>query len=252
MLKCYQCGAHNQPDSKFCGACGAKLPVETPISPPHNASGVSGNAQPAGGPPPLPGAQPAAFQQTNVRPAAVPPPPVQPVRQGPPPPPSAGVPNGMAAQPPHYYGSPPPSQGYNSPPPGPAHYQAGPRQTQGWLLEKTEKLGLARNIAALLCYALGWVSGLILFFAERDPYVRFHAAQSVAIFGGINLLIKAIGIMSPMLGGLWGLISSLFSLISLASFIIWLVLMYKAYHGEYYKAPIVGDMAEQFVRNHPN
>jgi uncharacterized membrane protein len=33
--------------------------------------------------------------------------------------------------------------------------------------------------------------------------------------------------------------------IGLAMFILWIVLMYKAYHGEKFKLPIVGDFAEK-------
>src|SRR5216684_4441136 len=38
--------------------------------------------------------------------------------------------------------------------------------------------GLAENVAGLLCYSLGWLTGLIFLLIDRRPSVQFHAAQS--------------------------------------------------------------------------
>ncbi len=43
--------------------------------------------------------------------------------------------------------------------------------------------GLAENVAASLCYVVGWVTGLIFFLIDKRPNVRFHAAQSIVVFG---------------------------------------------------------------------
>ncbi len=48
--------------------------------------------------------------------------------------------------------------------------------------------GISQNLAALLSYSLGWLTGLIFYFLDRRPYVRFHAAQSIVVFGGIHIL----------------------------------------------------------------
>ncbi len=48
--------------------------------------------------------------------------------------------------------------------------------------------GLEENVAGLLCYVLGWVSGVILLLVEsQNPFVRFHAAQSIIVFGVANI-----------------------------------------------------------------
>jgi hypothetical protein len=47
--------------------------------------------------------------------------------------------------------------------------------------------GLAENVAGLLCYVLGWITGLIFFLTDKRPFVRFHAAQSIVVFGSLRL-----------------------------------------------------------------
>src|SRR5882757_7779196 len=48
--------------------------------------------------------------------------------------------------------------------------------------------GLQENLAGLLCYVLGWITGLVFFFIDKRPFVRFHAAQSIVVFGGLHVL----------------------------------------------------------------
>ena len=62
--------------------------------------------------------------------------------------------------------------------------------------EKNSNTGLDSNIAALLSYVLGWVTGLIFFLIEqKDEYVRFHALQSIIVFGSISVFSIVIGIL---------------------------------------------------------
>ena len=108
--------------------------------------------------------------------------------------------------------------------------------------ENTDRtaLGCDANVAAALAYLLGWISGVVLLLAERqNRFVRFHALQSILVFGALSLawfLCLAI----PLLG--W-LIS--FILIPPISGVLWLLLMFKAYQGERFKLPVAGDIAEQ-------
>jgi len=96
------------------------------------------------------------------------------------------------------------------------------------------------NVVATLAYFLGWISGAILLVTERqNRFVRFHALQSVIVFGILSLA-WFLFLSIPLLG--W-LIS--FILIPPVSAIVWLLLMFKAYQGERFKLPIVGDIAEQ-------
>ena len=104
---------------------------------------------------------------------------------------------------------------------------------------KNTVLGVTENLEALLCYALGWVSGLIFLFAEKNnAYVRFHALQSLVAFGALHVAASVIWII-PILGGLISV------LISIGMFVLWIVMMIKAYKGERYKLPVAGDFVEQ-------
>ncbi|HEX4075988.1 MAG TPA: zinc-ribbon domain-containing protein [Candidatus Acidoferrales bacterium] len=109
---------------------------------------------------------------------------------------------------------------------------------------------MAENVAGFLCYLLVWVTGIIFFLIDKRPYVRFHAAQSIVIFGGLSVLHFAIGIFvgaSFFMGGWTGLSFGwmLLSLIDLVGFILWILLMIKAYQGERFRVPIAADLAEK-------
>ena len=55
-------------------------------------------------------------------------------------------------------------------------------------MEKTST-GLQENVAGLLCYVLGWVTGLIFILIEKEnKFVRFHAMQSIVTFGSITVI----------------------------------------------------------------
>jgi uncharacterized membrane protein len=99
--------------------------------------------------------------------------------------------------------------------------------------------GLKENIAGLLCYVGGWVSGLIFILIEKEnKLVRFHAMQSIVVFGALCVAQIVIGWI-PIIGWFVAL------LISILALILWIVLMVKAYNGEKYKVPWAGDFAEK-------
>ena len=101
--------------------------------------------------------------------------------------------------------------------------------------------GLNANVAGLLCYVLGWVSGLVLILIEKDSkFVRFHALQSIYVFGTITVAAIVLGWI-PVLGIV---LSTLIWLLGVA---LWIVLMVKAYKGEMYKLPWAGDLAEKKI-----
>lgn len=122
--------------------------------------------------------------------------------------------------------------------------------------EKKSSTGLEPNLAALLSYVLGWVTGLVFILVEQeDKYVRFHAFQSLYFFGGVFIL-QAVGI--PILTGIFSrvpvfgwivslLLWSLSVVVGIGSFIFWILGMVKAYQGEWYKFPVVGEMAFKAV-----
>jgi uncharacterized membrane protein len=114
--------------------------------------------------------------------------------------------------------------------------------------------GLSENVAGLLCYALGWITGIVFFLIDKRPYVRFHAAQSIVIFAGLFLIRIAVGIFfgfgAGLMMGAWGAFgmgAALYSLISLAGFILWILLMVKAYQGEKFQVPVAAGIAQSLA-----
>lgn len=100
--------------------------------------------------------------------------------------------------------------------------------------------GLEKNVASGLCYVLGWISGLIFFLIEKeDQDVRFHAMQSIVVFGGLTVLNIVLSI------SLIGL--PLIPLIGVVGFVLWIFLMIKGFQGEKYKLPFAGDIAEKWA-----
>jgi uncharacterized membrane protein len=100
--------------------------------------------------------------------------------------------------------------------------------------------GLEDNVAALLCYVAGWVSGLIFFLIETENrFVRFHAVQSIIVFGTLNIIGIVFGWIPVFNMFIWPLVGGL-------AFVLWVVLMYKSYQGVMYKLPIVGELAEKW------
>jgi uncharacterized membrane protein len=99
--------------------------------------------------------------------------------------------------------------------------------------------GLDPRIAGLLCYLLGMITGVVFLVLEKeDDFVRFHAYQSTATFGA--LFVLSIGFAwLPLVGWLGQM------LLGPVSVILWVVLMVKAYQGERFKLPVVGDWAEE-------
>ncbi len=115
--------------------------------------------------------------------------------------------------------------------------------------------GLSPNTAALLSYVLGWITGLIFYFTDNRPYVRFHAAQSIITFGGLHIIRAVLGIwlgvgwwLGPRHWHRFGPGWPLLSLIGLVSFVLWILLIVKAYQGQKFKIPIAGDLAENLAR----
>ncbi|MGB2627754.1 MAG: DUF4870 domain-containing protein [Candidatus Acidiferrum sp.] len=101
--------------------------------------------------------------------------------------------------------------------------------------------GIEENIAGLLCYVLGWVTGIIFLLIDKRPFVRFHAAQSIVVFGGLTIIRIGLGMMSVFGHGMFW---ALFSLIGLVGFVLWILLMIKAYQHELFKLPIAAPIAE--------
>ena len=104
--------------------------------------------------------------------------------------------------------------------------------------------GLQENVAGLLCYSLGWLTGIIFLLIEpynRNKAIRFHAFQ------GLFLLAATIAVsivMSVIASVIWGLVF-LMPFINLIFVGIWIFLMFKTYSGERIVLPVIGPIAEK-------
>ncbi|HTY53018.1 MAG TPA: hypothetical protein VMB35_07470 [Methanomicrobiales archaeon] len=107
--------------------------------------------------------------------------------------------------------------------------------------------GLEENVASALCYVLLWVTGIIFLLVEKEnKTVKFHAWQSIATFLPLQILTWILGFLfvGIYFFGLYWIIW----LIDIIIFILWLVLMYKAYSGEKFMVPIAGAFAASQVK----
>jgi uncharacterized membrane protein len=98
--------------------------------------------------------------------------------------------------------------------------------------------GLEQNVAGALAYLLGPITGIVLLIVEKDnKFVRFHAMQSTITFGAFWVLSFVLTI--TLVGAI--LLLPLF----LLELVLWILLMVKAFGGQTYKLPWVGDIAEK-------
>jgi uncharacterized membrane protein len=105
--------------------------------------------------------------------------------------------------------------------------------------------GLDENVASAICYLLIWITGLIFYLVEKEnKMVKFHALQSLITFLPLQIIYWILSYV------FWwsGITSILMILVGLIMFILWIVLMIKAYQGERYKLPVVGDIADNATK----
>jgi uncharacterized membrane protein len=99
--------------------------------------------------------------------------------------------------------------------------------------------GLKKETAAAISYFVGPITGIVMLLLEKDSFVRFHAMQSIIVFGGlivVQWLLAATVILSVFV-----------PLITLVGFILWLLLIYKALRGVRWRVPVVSKYTEKFL-----
>ena len=103
-------------------------------------------------------------------------------------------------------------------------------------------VGMSANVVGLLCYVLGWVTGIIFLVLEKkSASVKFHAWQSIMTFGVLNaaaLILSPI----PVLGVFFSRI------VYIIAVVLWIILMVQAGTSKKWKVPWAGDWAEKQVR----
>jgi uncharacterized membrane protein len=112
--------------------------------------------------------------------------------------------------------------------------------------------GVDARLSALLCYLAWWVSGLVFLVIEQEHrVVRFHAAQSMVLFGGLSVLIFLLSAVS--VGALF-ISPTAFQaarmvvyLVWMGAVVLWLIVMMKTFRGETWRVPFAGDLAARIA-----
>jgi uncharacterized membrane protein len=100
--------------------------------------------------------------------------------------------------------------------------------------------GLKKTTAGALAYVLGPITGIIFLVIEKDPFVRFHAMQSTVVFVALFVLQWLLGITI--------ILFPLAAIVGIVSFILWLLLIYKAWQGEEWEVPVLGKVARNLLK----
>ena len=126
-------------------------------------------------------------------------------------------------------------------------------------------LGLDGNVAAALGYPIGIIAIISLIMEKENRFVKFHALQSILLHvSGIVLMIAlwilwiilavvgmaaAAATESGAVGGLVGMLLGLIWLIFILAYLGALILSaVKAYQGNWFKIPIIGNLAEKWTK----
>ncbi|MBX4205867.1 hypothetical protein KW795_01585 [Candidatus Microgenomates bacterium] len=99
--------------------------------------------------------------------------------------------------------------------------------------------GLSKNTSGALAYVLGPVTGIVFLVIEKDSFVRFHAMQSIVVFG----LLMILGWVLPITI----VLAVLLPILWIVELILWLVLIYKAWQGDEWEVPVLGKIARQLL-----
>lgn len=126
--------------------------------------------------------------------------------------------------------------------------------SEGPMGQQTET-GLDENVAAALSYLLGFLTGLVMFLIESEnDHVRFHAAQSIVIFGALFVasivlsFLQTIVAFSDIIGVMLGAVFGLLGLVLwLGGLILWIYLIVRTYQGEDPRLPVAAGVADDIV-----
>lgn len=112
--------------------------------------------------------------------------------------------------------------------------------------------GLAPNVASLLCYVCTIITGIIFLVIEKEnKEVKFHAWQAIFLGAAaiaLSIVLNILGLILASIAGFLGVITSIAGfVVNIGIFVIWIVAMIKAYKGEHWLIPVIGNLAEQQV-----
>jgi uncharacterized membrane protein len=110
---------------------------------------------------------------------------------------------------------------------------------------------MSSNVAGLLCYVAGWITGIVFAVLEKKSrFVKFHAWQSILTFGAltvVQIILSILGAIAvgTLSFGLWQFAHVLGIIVWVITVALWIVLMLLAYQGKMWKVPLAGNWAEK-------
>ncbi len=116
--------------------------------------------------------------------------------------------------------------------------------------------GLADNVAGLLVYLIGILAIVFLLIEpfNKNKFVRFHCFQCLFFWAAVIICGFVLGILGvilafiPYVGAIVGLLSiPLMMILYLGVFVIWILLMVKAFQNQKWKLPVIGNFAEKYA-----
>jgi uncharacterized membrane protein len=115
--------------------------------------------------------------------------------------------------------------------------------------EGESSTGMSANVAGLLCYVAGWITGIVfVVWEKKSTFVKFHAWQSIMTFGAltvIQIILSTIGIATFIFSPGWWFVHVLGIIVWVITVGLWIVLMLLAYQGKMWKIPWAGNWAEK-------
>ena len=119
--------------------------------------------------------------------------------------------------------------------------------------DKSTSTGVDARLASVLCYAGWWVTGLVFLFAERrDANVRFHAAQSLIVFGVLSIALFLCGGASAIAffvaAQTFQMMQAIGNALWFGAVLLWLFLLVKTWRGETWRVPVVADLATRLAK----
>jgi uncharacterized membrane protein len=102
--------------------------------------------------------------------------------------------------------------------------------------------GLADNVAAALAYVtiIPAILFLVLEPYNRNPFIRFHSFQSLGL--GVAWVVSSMLMIIPVLGWIVA------PILMLVLFVAWVICIMKAYQGQMFKLPVIGNIVEGMAR----
>ncbi len=112
--------------------------------------------------------------------------------------------------------------------------------------------GIDERLASVLCYSAWWITGVVFLVLERQHHgIRFHAAQSLVLFGAISLLLVGLGAFSALAlmvsSQAYQAARALADGTWIGAAVLWLVLVVRAWRGETWRGPRVATLADRIV-----